>query len=246
MLAQFLSLGIERLAPREAGLGDRLPYARHVDDCTLLTRDGLLVQVLKIQGFPFETADDAELNYRKQLRETLIRGAANSRLALYHHVVRRAVSPRIGGEPDDPFCRDLAEAWQESLCRRRLFANDLYLTLVRRPLQGRAGLLDRLARKPTGLSDQTQELRQLNTARESFLAALAPYGVQTLQISRTDRGRFSEPCAFLKSLINGQLSPVAVPVGDIGQALGDRRLTFGLDALEISGARRRSSPLSFR
>ena len=40
-------------------------------------------------GFPFETADTDELNYRKSVRETMLRGVANSRFALYHHIVRR-------------------------------------------------------------------------------------------------------------------------------------------------------------
>ena len=39
-----------------------------------------------------ETASDDELNYRKAMRETLLRGAASSRLAIYHHVVRRRVN----------------------------------------------------------------------------------------------------------------------------------------------------------
>ena len=46
------------LAPREADIGDRLPYVGHLDDVTLQTRDGLLVQTLHLQGFPSETAPD--------------------------------------------------------------------------------------------------------------------------------------------------------------------------------------------
>ena len=238
MSGALFSLGLDRLSLREARVGDRLPYLRHLDDITLITRDGLLVQVLKIEGFPFETAEDAELNYRKQLRDTLLRSVASSRLAVYHHVVRRAVRPVIGGEPEDAFSRELSEAWRVSLEQRRLFVNDLYLTLVRRPLQGKAGWLERLVRPPAGpsQSDLQQELRQLNAARESFVVALAPYGSQALGVERDRGARFSQPCAFLNSLIGGELTPVATPQGDVGHLLGDRRLTFGLDAVEVTGA----------
>ena len=71
-------------ARTEAAIGDRLPYARHVDDATIETRDGMLLQVIRITGFPFETADDQELNYRKQVRESLLKALASSRLTLYH------------------------------------------------------------------------------------------------------------------------------------------------------------------
>ena len=77
---------------KEKAAGSKLPYARHVDDATIETRDGRLMQFLHLTGFPFETADTDELNYRKSVRETMLRGVANSRFALYHHIVRREVA----------------------------------------------------------------------------------------------------------------------------------------------------------
>ena len=142
MSATYLTTGAAKvLAPREAKVGDRLPYAGHVDDMTLVTRDGLLVQTLHLAGFPFETAPDEELNYRKAIRETVLRGAASSRLAVYHHVVRRRVSPDFPASPDDPFCGALDARWRDQLESRRLYVNDIFLSLVLRPTQGSAGLI---------------------------------------------------------------------------------------------------------
>lgn len=238
MTAAFLSFDFgKKLGPKETSIGARLPYARHVDDLTLQTRDGLLVQVLKVEGFPFETADDDELNYRKQVRETLLKSVASSRLAIYHHVVRRPVTPRLSPVETDPFSRALDEAWRGQLEGRRLYVNDLYLTLVSRPLQGRAGLAEQLFRNATA-SDASlmQDLRRLHSLRESFAATLAPYGARALSRYRDARGEASEPCAFITQLLNGELRRVATPDGDIGEALPDRRLTFGLDAMEIAPA----------
>ena len=50
---------------REASAGKRLPYARLLDERTVETRDGLLMQVIHLAGLPFETADSETLNYRK-------------------------------------------------------------------------------------------------------------------------------------------------------------------------------------
>ena len=61
----FATRAAKVLAPRETPIGKKLPYDRHLDPYTLITRDGLLVQVIKLEGFPAETADDQELNYRK-------------------------------------------------------------------------------------------------------------------------------------------------------------------------------------
>ncbi len=238
MSQSYRSAGLHRkLAAKEAAIGDRLPYARHLDEATIQTRDGLLFQVLRLEGFPFETVDNEELSYRKQVREALYRGAANSRLAIYHHIVRRRVTPELGGDYPDAFRRTLDQRWRETLGERKLFTNELFLTLVRRPLQGNAGLAERLFRSAArDAGAQMQDLRALNAARESFVAALAPYGARLLTTYQGRFGQCSEPCAFLASLATGEMRPVLAPTGDIGQGLADRRLTFGLDAMEYAAA----------
>jgi len=74
---------------RERPAGHHLPYARHVDDHTIETRDGLLMQTLHLRGLLFETADTEEINYRKRLRDAMLQSIGSSRFALYHHIVRR-------------------------------------------------------------------------------------------------------------------------------------------------------------
>ena len=144
-------------AVKEAQAGDKLPYSYHVDDFTIETRDGMLLQFIHIAGLPFETADTEEINYRKALREGALRGLANSRFAVYHHIIRREVAPELDGKFADDFSRALDDAWRRRLATKKLYVNDLYLTIVRRPLQGKVGILESLSRTlwrpcfPTGL-----------------------------------------------------------------------------------------------
>lgn len=233
-----------RAAPeREASAGDRLPYGRHVDDLTIETRDGLLIQFIHLAGLRFETVDTDEINYRKALRDVALRSIASSRFALYHHIVRREVSPRLDAEFGDAFSRELDGAWNRRFAAKKLYVNDLYLTLVRRPLQGKAGWLDGALR---GLSAQASaarraaveatELRELAAAREALLAALAPYGARPLTAYDTPKGPASEPLEFLSSLYNGEMRPVLLPQADLGRHLPYRRVSFGADALELSAA----------
>jgi type IV secretion system protein VirB4 len=222
------------LAPREAAIGDRLPYAGHLDAQTIATRDGQLIQVLKLEGFSAETAGDDELSYRKAVRETLLRGAASSRLAIYHHVVRRQVTPPETAAPEDPFCAALDAAWQARLAARRLYVNELYLTLVSRPLQGTAGFIEGLfGRRVDRRATTERDLRQLHATRETFVSALAPYGPRTLGLMEGRFGSRSEIAEFLALLVNGEPRRVLAPSGDLGQALAQRRLAFGLDTIEF-------------
>jgi type IV secretion system protein VirB4 len=230
------------MARKEASAGKRLPYRRHLDDRTIETRDGMLIQVIHLAGLPFETADSEELNYRKAVRDVMLRALASSHFAVYHHIIRRQVSAQTQGEFTDVFSQDLDTAWGERLASRKLYVNDLFLTIVRRPLQGHGGIIDGFMRtlkgagKAEAAATLAQDLRELDSARDSLISALAPYGARVLGQYDGPQGRCSEPLEFLSCLFNGEMRPVRAPQGDAGQYLPYRRVSFGLETLEMSRA----------
>lgn len=234
---------------REKPAGSHLPYARHVDDHTIETRDGLIMQFLHLRGLLFETADTEEINYRKRLRDAMLQSIASSRFALYHHIVRRRIEPELSADYEDDFSQRLDRAWRDRLASRKLYINELFLTLIRRPLQGRMSGLDRL-RTMVGRSSATEaaagdayELRQLDAARDALLAALGSYEPRLLGVYATAQGPCSEPLEFLSSLYNGELRPVLLPTQDLGAYIPYRRVSFGEETVELGPAG--PSPRSF-
>lgn len=239
MALQFLSAlsATQKQARRERSVGSRLPYAAQINDHMLLTRDGRLMQVIHLGGFLFETADTEELNYRKALRDAMLQAIGSSRFAIYHHIVRRRVDTALDAEYPDRFSARLDTAWRARLGTRRLYVNDLFLTLVRRPMQGRGGLADRLSRTLTrpGSTDaeRAADQRALAMATEQLIAALGQYRPRLLGTYATEHGLFSEPLEFLSLLLNGEMRPVRLPEGDIGEYLPYRRISFGQDMVEL-------------
>lgn len=230
-----------KVIAREKPAGDHLPYARHVDDHTIETRDGLLMQVVHLQGLHFETADTEELNYRKRLRDAMLQAIGSSRFAIYHHIVRRRIQPELSAEFTDDFSRTLDTRWQARLSTKQLYVNELFLTLVRRPMQGRLGALDRVRSwlgSPVADRDAAAayESRQLDTARDALVSALGSYGPRVLGVYDTRQGPCSEPLEFLSSLVNGELRPVLLPHEDIGHYLPWRRISFGQETVELAAA----------
>ncbi|HEX8578918.1 MAG TPA: VirB4 family type IV secretion/conjugal transfer ATPase, partial [Allosphingosinicella sp.] len=226
---------------KEQPAGKHLPYARHVDDYTIETRDGLLMQVVQLRGLLFETADTDELNYRKQLRDGMLQAIGSSRYAIYHHVVRRRIDAGLSEGHPDPFSQQLDEAWRKRLDGKRLYVNDLFLTLIRRPLQGRVGRLDRL-RERLGRTaampgaSAAYELHQLDQARDALMAALGSYEPRLLGVYETKHGPCSEPLEFLSALFNGEMRPVLLPLQDLGNYLPYRRISFGQETVELGPA----------
>ena len=227
-----------RAMGREQGAGKHLPYARHVDDQTIETRDGLLMQVIQVRGLLFETADTDELNYRKRLRDATLQAIGSSRYAIYHHIVRREIEPGSSAEFPDSFSEQLDAAWQRRLATRRLYVNDLFLTIVRRPLQGRIGLLDRTRQRlgrtpPSSPASSNYELQQLHQASDAMMAALSSYDPRVLSVYSSTQGPCSEALEFLSYLFNGEMRPVLLPNEDLGDYLPYRRISFGQDTLEL-------------
>jgi type IV secretion system protein VirB4 len=240
----------DRRAPtREQPAGKHLPYGRHVDDHTIETRDGLLMQVIQLRGLLFETADTEEINYRKRLRDAMLQSIGSSRYALYHHVVRRRIDVGLSEGHPDPFSRELDNAWRRRLDGKRLYVNELFLTLIRRPLQGRVGRLDRLREKlgRTGTSvpeaSGAYERHQLDQARDALMAALGSYEPRLLGVYDTPHGPCSEPLEFLSVLYNGEMRPVLLPLQDVGDYLPYRRVSFGQETVELGPAG--ATPRSF-
>jgi type IV secretion system protein VirB4 len=224
---------------REAPAGGHLPYARHVDECTIETRDGLLFQTIHLSGLLFETADSGELNYRAELRDAMLRALGSSRYAIYHHVIRRRADELLEGEFGDAFSQRLDQRWRHRLGSRQLYVNELLLTIVRRPLPGRIGVAERIGNVFSGKSARNAALmaaekHALDNAREALVSALRQYDPQVLRVVDEDGVLYSRPLQFLSYLYNGHMAPVALPHGDLGHHLPARRVSFGQDTVELA------------
>lgn len=233
-------------AAKEQKAGDRLPYAAHVDEATIRLRDGSLMRGIHLDGLSFETADTEDLNSGLAMREVLLRSALDSRFVLYHHIVRRRVRAEIEGEFDQPFAAELDRAWRERLSERRLFVNEQFLTVVRRPARGKTGWPERVSRmlgRATGEDPvDSGARRDLDAAVASLLAGLQPYGARLLGGYQGQGGRCSEPLELLSALYNGEFRAVLTPPADVdlGRHVPYCRVSFGLDALEVQGPQGRS------
>jgi type IV secretion system protein VirB4 len=229
---------------REAKAGDRLPYARHLDDRTLRLRDGAVMRMIQVPGLPFETEDDAALDHHLAVRETMLRSVLDARFVVYHHVVRRRVRVTLDGAPEEPFAALLNERWQRRLDARRLFVNEQVLSIVRRPARGKTGWPDKLKRLMAGKDAEPEiaDIRALDAAATALVAALEAYGARQLGTYQGVGGLCSEPLEILSAIYNGEMRPVLLPPEDtdLGHHIPYARVSFGLDAIETAQAGGRS------
>jgi type IV secretion system protein VirB4 len=236
--------GAAAWSSKEALAGDRLPYARLIDQSTMLLRDGSVMTALQVPGLLFETEDSDALNAHAATREVMLRSTLDARFVLYHHVIRRRVEVGLESTFPDPLTRHIDARWKERLGSGALFINDQFVTLVRRPARGKAGLAERAGRmfsrraKGDALADP-KDVRALKAAATGLVASLSAYGAQLLGDYAGSRGGAnSEMLELLSALYNGEMRPVRRPADetDIGRMIPYRRASFGLDAMELRGA----------
>ncbi len=234
---------LAKIAKREVPACEHIPYTCHYDADTLLTKQEDLLQVIQVAGLPFETADDDLLVLRKNLRNALLRSAADSRFAIYVHTIRRRLSVYPDGDFAPGFAAEVDRRWCAKHASTTMFANELYLTLLRKAPSGRVpGATSWIGRLSHRADRAERQLalrvahKELQAVSQRFLASLQEYRPRVLGLVRRDGWTCSEPVRFLARLVNLEDRAVLLPRMDLSKYLPWRRIYFGRDALEIAGA----------
>ena len=238
-----MTIGANRRLTAETPISRHLPYARHLDDVTIETRDGLLVQILQLRASRSRPREDDELNYRKRFARRCCAARPTRGWRSITTSSAGRVEPAWPDAPEDPFCARLDHDWRGRLAERRLFVNELYLTLVRRPLQGQAGVLEQaVPRRRAARPPAATTCAQLDAVRE-----VVPGGARALRPAhaRPRRRRRRPPLVGAVRvprliLASGSSRRMLAPGGEIADALADRRLLLRLRRHGIRRRRPRS------
>ena len=101
----------------------------HWSDNVLLTKDDRLIQIIKLCGYSFETADDEDLDIKKDLRNSLFKGIGDSKAKIYTHIIRKKKVPYPKGyvNPDMPygFTAYLDKKWIARSSEKESFINEI-------------------------------------------------------------------------------------------------------------------------
>lgn len=219
-----------------------VPYVSHLNAHTLRTQDGCLLQAIHLGGLPFDTTDADELDLLKRIRNQLWKTFSNSNLAVYHHLVRRRrVMLPVGEFPDEGFPAQLNAAWCDRLSQRKLYVNDIYLSLVHKPGQGVAKRIDQMFKAFSERVDaqerenyERKALELLDDSTRALLEVFKPYQPQRLGVVPDAN---EVPCSELMRLygflINLQDRKYAMPERPVAEILPVARTIFTNEVIEL-------------
>jgi type IV secretion system protein VirB4 len=221
---------------RELPSAIRIPYRAHVSSQVVRTESGDYVQVFKLAGASFESADDDVLNNWHERLNVLWRNIATANTALWVHVVRRRESPKAARAENAGFAAKLAAKYRERLSSETLMVNELYLSVVYRPIAGTApNFLSRLISKSTAQGYKRELVDALDACEklaQTIESSLARYEPERLKIYDNDGRYYSGVLEFFSLLLNADPAPVPLPIAPLNEALNTTRIIFGSESIE--------------
>lgn len=220
----------------ERGLAPFVPYSSHITSNTIMTRDGELLRIYRVQGIEFETAEPDDVNGPKEQFNTLLRSIGSPRVALWQHTVQRKVPAQFEASFRNDYADEFHKRYQASLSNSLMMATELYLTILYRPEPSKTvSLLNRVGRSQSDLLvQQKADLQSLDDIAGQIETGLSRYGLEPLTTYEDQHGALcSDALSFLNFLLAGSWQPVQVPQCSLSDYLGNAHIHVGIETIEI-------------
>jgi type IV secretion system protein VirB4 len=221
-----------------------IPYNSHWDKETILTKKKEFLQIIKLDGFAFETADDEDVDMKKMVRNSLLKSLADGTFAVWFHTMRSRQSAYPDGKQPPGFAAYVDKLWREKHHSKDSYINELYITIIRKADTKGAAKVHHYLKKASEAGSKSAQVESMRDAQKELAEAinrltstLKDYGARVLTSYENEQGIFSEPMEFLTKLVNcGFSQPMRFAATDISHYLPIYRLYFGDRAIEVAGA----------
>lgn len=225
----------------EAPVPDFIPYACHFDSNTILTKNGELLQIIKIIGFSSESVGSEQMDLRDVVRKAIKDNVKEDCFALWFHTVRRKRSLDPGGNFPPGFSESLNDAWNNCNKWDSQYVNELYVTILHdsmpNSLTNPKDFIKSLAFwnfKDSHENFIKESSKKLNNVVDGILETLKVFGANRLKIYKDQSDNYySEPLQFFSKILNLTEKPVPVKPQDLSEQLATHKIAFGFNTLEV-------------
>ncbi|MCE3255365.1 MAG: virB4 2 [Rickettsiaceae bacterium] len=218
-----------------------IPFICHFDPNTILTKNGELLQVVRITGFNHESVGSELVNLRETVRDAIAKNIKTSNFAMWLHTIRRRKNIAPGGTYEDYFSNKLNEDWNLQNDWKNQFVNELYLTII---IQGYdtsitngVSLFQSLSIKGTkNLHVKKLEAahKTLSQTVKNIVEDLNHYGARLIGLMEWEGTLYSEPMRVFGKIINLCEDRFPLRANDMASELSSYKVAFGNQSLEVA------------
>ena len=198
----------------DASISEFIPFSTHVSPSVLKTTGGDYLLVWHLGGLPFVGREEWEIEHRhntfNRMLQTL-RAPDFVNVAFWVHDVRRRRRIKDSSRFDQPFNQQMSDAYFDALSSQKIMQNELYLTMVYRPVVVGKRFVEKSTNTGQLQSEQEQAIGKIHELAGNVEAVLKDYSPYRLGMYEASNGVvFSEALEFYGYLLNRIEEPVPV------------------------------------
>ncbi|NCU67970.1 VirB4 family type IV secretion/conjugal transfer ATPase (plasmid) [Acidovorax sp. 210-6] len=219
---------------KEVGVSAFLPYAGHITQNIIAMINGDMMFTVRLSGAAHQSADIADLNGWHNQLNGYIRNISSPHVAIWSHIVRRAVFEYPDGSYPNGFVNSVNDKYRSRIEDTTLMVNELYISVVFRPnpvsITKVVNMFSRPSKKEL-MERQHEGIEMMEDLIATTVTALDRYDPTLLGCYEHKGNHFSETCEFLNYILNGMWQRFPLPRAELRDTLPTSRPFFGKGGL---------------
>jgi type IV secretion system protein VirB4 len=222
---------------------DLLPFAAYIDEKTILTENGELLQIVKIPSFVDVRSEVEAYKLRDYLNDVFVANGKNKNINFWFQVVRKKVDLIPKNQLNkNYFAKIITDKWDKFYNWENQFANEIYISIVICPQESAATKIFDLIKglsfgtiKKSRLKELQKMQIELNKCSNNFLNSLKEYEAKILKVVKGEDGiYYSEHLSFFNIIINNEYRNVKLPINRLSESLITKKIIYGLNEIIAS------------
>jgi type IV secretion system protein VirB4 len=222
---------------------DFIPYVCNYSPDTILTKNGELLQTIRITGFGSASSISSQIiSLREAIREAILDNAKDEKFAFWFHTIRRKKKVSLEGEFNDFFSNSLNQFWIEENNLQNQYVNEFYITIIIEGLDTSISNFDSFVRSFSYIATNSLHKNYLENAHKKLQAVsnkilqdVKKYGAKLLGIREWDGILYSEHLRFFGKIVNLYEERYPLVANDISLELATHKIAVGSNELEVVG-----------
>ena len=221
---------------------DFIPYVCHYNENTILTKNGELVQIIRITGFSSTSAIAELISLRDAVNKSIKDNITKNNYAVWINTLRRKKNIIPNGEFKEFLAKKIDQTWNDINTWNDQYVNELYITIIKDGLDTSIGNYQSFLRSFSYYTTKSLHKKYLEKSHnelselvQKILDSLKDYGGKVLGIKEWDGVLYSEPMRFFGKLVNLYEHRYPLSANDISFDLSTHKLAFGDRELEVVG-----------
>jgi type IV secretion system protein VirB4 len=224
---------------------DFIPYVAHYDPNTIITKNGELLQVIRITGFSNESVAAELISLRDAVRDAILDHVKDDKVAFWFNTIRRKknIAPQFKSEGSkDFFAKKINDTWVKKNSWNDQYVNELYITIIVEGIDTSISNFKSFTRsfshaKTKSLHQNFLEgsHKKLSDLVKNIMKDIGDYGAKLLGLSEWEGILYSEPMRFFGKIVNLYEERYPLSANDISNDLSSHKMAFGNREIEVVG-----------